>query len=151
MLLVIGIYLLVNLALLYVLPLPNIAGEKLAVGAAAEAIFGARGDAIIRGLTILSLLSGINAYHLMASRVLFSMSRDGLFTARAATVNVGGTPTVALLLSAIVAVLFILSGTFERVIAVLAFFFVAIYTLSFISVFVLRLSLIHISEPTRPY
>jgi APA family basic amino acid/polyamine antiporter len=137
-LLVIGIYVLLNLALLYVLPLQNLAGEKLAVGVAAKAVFGARGDAIIRGLTILSMLSGINAYHLMASRVLFSMSRDGLFSEKAARVNEGGTPTVALLMSAVVAVLFILSGTFERVIAVLAFFFVANYTVSFISVFVLR-------------
>ncbi|MGH9902356.1 MAG: APC family permease [Pyrinomonadaceae bacterium] len=135
---VIGIYLLVNLALVYVLPLSRVAGEQLAVGAAAGVIFGARGDTIIRTLTIVSMLSGINAYHLMASRVLYSMSRDGLFSDRAATVNEGGTPTVALLLSAAVALLFILTGTFEKVIAVLAFFFVANYTMSFVSLFVLR-------------
>jgi APA family basic amino acid/polyamine antiporter len=75
----------------------------------------------------------------MASRVLFAMSRDGLFTSRAAAVNEGGTPTVALFLSALVAVLFIVLGQrFERVITVLAFFFVANYVLSFISLFVLR-------------
>jgi APA family basic amino acid/polyamine antiporter len=75
----------------------------------------------------------------MASRVLFAMSRDGLFSTRAATVNAGGTPTVALLLSATAALLFILFGqTFEEVITVLAFFFVANYMLSFTSVFVLR-------------
>lgn len=148
---IIGIYLSVNLALLYVLPLEQIAGEKLAAGAAAQVIFGARGDAIIRGLTILSMLSGINAYHLMASRVLFSMSRDGLFTERAATVNSGGTPTGALLMSATVAVLFILSGTFERVIAVLAFFFVANYTVSFVSVFVLRRREPNLPRPYRAW
>ena len=75
----------------------------------------------------------------MASRVLFAMSRDGLLTAKAPLVNEGGTPTVALLVSALVAVLFIVFGqTFEQVITVLAFFFVANYTLSFMSVFVLR-------------
>ena len=136
---IIGIYLLVNLALLYVLPLSSIAGNNLAAGAAAQAIFGPRGDAIIRGLTIISMLSGINAYHLMASRVLFAMSRDGLFSDRAAKVNEGGTPTVALFMSTLVAVFFIvLSGTFERIIAALSFFFVANYTMSFTSVFVLR-------------
>lgn len=142
---IIAIYLLVNLALLYVLPVSQIAGQKLAAGAAAEAIFGARGDTIIRSLTILSMLSGINAYHLMATRVLFAMSRDGLFFKRAVRVNEGGTPTVALFVSTVVAALFILSGTFEKVIAVLAFFFVANYTMSFISVFVLRRR-----EPSRP-
>ena len=136
---VIAIYLLVNLALVYVLPIANIANQDFAVGAAATAIFGRSGDTVFRVLTILSMLSGINAYHLMASRVLFAMSRDGLFTKRATTVNTGGTPTVALFLSASVALIFILFGqTFGTVITILAFFFVANYALSFISVFVLR-------------
>ena len=70
------------------------------------------------------MLSGINALHLMATRVLFAMSRDGLFTNKGATVNEGGTPTVALFLSALVAVLFTVFGQkFEKVITVLAFFF----------------------------
>jgi APA family basic amino acid/polyamine antiporter len=43
-LLVLAIYLLVNLALVYVLPLSKIAGQDLAVGAAAQTIFGASGD-----------------------------------------------------------------------------------------------------------
>lgn len=150
-LVVTGIYLLVNLALLYVLPLSQIAGEKLALGAAAGVVFGVYGDTIIRAVTVISMLSGINAYHLMASRVLFAMSRDGLFSKRAAKVNAGGTPTVALLFSTIVAVLFILSGTFERVIAILAFFFVANYTMSFVSVFVLRRSAPDLPRPYRTW
>lgn len=144
-LLIITIYLLVNLALLYVLPMTQIAGSNLAVGAAAQMIFGAHGDTIIRSLTILSLLSGVNAFHLMASRTLYAMSRDDLFSQRAVKVNDGGTPTIALLITTIVGVLFILSGTFEKVVAVLAFFFVANYAVSFVSVFVLRRR-----EPERP-
>ncbi len=136
---IIAIYLLVNLALLYVLPISKIAGQDFAAGAAAEVIFGKYGDTVFRSLTIISMLSAINALHLMATRVLFAMSRDGLFVKKAAFVNKGGTPTVSLLFSTIVSLLFILFGqTFEKVITVLAFFFVANYTLSFISVFVLR-------------
>jgi basic amino acid/polyamine antiporter, APA family len=136
---VIAIYLLVNIALLYVLPIQQIAGKDFAAGVAAEVIFGRYGDTIFRILTIVSMLSAINALHLMATRVIFAMSRDGLFAPWAAAVNKGGTPTVSLLLSTIVAVLFILFGqTFGQVITLLAFFFVANYVLSFISVFVLR-------------
>ncbi|MBC7911896.1 MAG: APC family permease, partial [Pyrinomonadaceae bacterium] len=135
---VIVIYLLVNIALLYVLPLAEMAGQNLAAGAAAQKIFGAHGDTIIRSLTIISLLSSINALHLMATRVVFAMSRDELFTSRVVRVNQGGTPTVALFISTLVAVIFILSGTFNIVIAVLAFFFVASYAISFTSLFVLR-------------
>ena len=150
-LLVIAIYLLVNLALLYVLPLSRIAGEKLAVGAAAQVIFGAYGGTGFRTLTIISMLSSINANHLMATRVLFAMSRDGLFSDKAVRVNAGGTPTVALLVSTMIAVLFILSGTFEKVIAVLAFFFVANYAMSFLSVFVLRRREPHLARPYRAW
>jgi APA family basic amino acid/polyamine antiporter len=135
---VLGIYLLVNLALLYVLPMSEIAGKELAVGAAAEKLFGQRGDTILRSLTIIAMLSSINAFHLMATRVMFAMSRDGLFSKFAMRVNDGGTPTVALFISTAVAVLFILRGNFEKVIAVLAFFFVANYAISFTSLFILR-------------
>ena len=146
---VIAIYLLVNLALLYVLPISKIAGQDFAAGAAAEVIFGRYGDTIFRSLTIVSMLSAINALHLMATRVLYAMSRDGLFVRKAAHVNEGGTPTVSLFVSTAVAVLFIVFGqTFEKVITVLAFFFVANYTLSFISVFVLRA---REPEKERPY
>jgi APA family basic amino acid/polyamine antiporter len=148
-LLIIIIYLLVNLALLYVLPISAIAGQDFAAGAAAQVIFGRHGDTIFRALTIVSMLSAINAYHLMSTRVLFAISRDGLFAKQAAAVNKGGTPTVALVMSAAVAVLVIIFGeTFEKVISALAFFFVANYTLSFVSVFVLRR---REPEKERPY
>jgi APA family basic amino acid/polyamine antiporter len=144
--LIIAFYLLLNLALLHVLSIPGVAGEEFAAGAAASVIFGQYGDTVFRTLTILSMLSAINALQLMSSRVLFAMSRDGLVSERAATVNTGGTPTVALFLSTGVAVLFIVFGrTFEKVVTVLAFFFVANYALSFVSVFVLRRR-----EPRRP-
>jgi APA family basic amino acid/polyamine antiporter len=147
--LVIVIYLLVNVALLYVMPISEIAGQDFAAGLAAHVIFGHHGRVIFLTLTIISMLSAINAYHLMSSRVLLAISRDGLFTARAATVNKGGTPTIALFTSAAVAVLFIVFGqTFEKVITVLAFFFVANYTLSFISLFMLRR---REPEKERPY
>jgi APA family basic amino acid/polyamine antiporter len=66
------------------------------------------------------------------------MARDGLVSGRAAAVNAGGTPTGALIGSVLVVVLFIASGTFDDIIAVLAFFFVANYVIAFAAVFALR-------------
>lgn len=150
-LLVIGLYILVNLSLVYVMPMTRFAGSDLAVGTAASEIFGAKGDTVIRVIMIVSLASGINAYHLMASRVLFAMSRDGLFLRSASKVNSGGTPTISLLISTAVAVAFILTGTFERVLSLLAFFFVANYTITFISVFVLRSREPELPRPYRAW
>jgi APA family basic amino acid/polyamine antiporter len=148
-LLVIGIYLLFNLALVYVLPFERLAGEKLAAGAAAEAVFGPRGATVISVVAILSLLASVNGNTLTAPRVVYAMSRDRLFWRGAARVNRGGTPTVSLLISTTAALLMIVySGTFERLLAAIAFFFVFDYTLVFLSVFVLRFR-----EPDaeRPY
>src|ERR1044072_3204123 len=137
-LLVVAIYVLINLALLHLLGLQRIAGDELAVGTAASVVFGTYGDRVIRVLAIISMLSTINAYTLSGPRTLYAMSCDGLFTHHGKTVNKGGTPTITLLISTIVAVLFILSSTFDKVLAVVAFFFVSYYTLAFISIIVLR-------------
>jgi basic amino acid/polyamine antiporter, APA family len=131
------IYLLINAAVLYVLPMHQIAGNDFAIGLAAQRVFGQYGDFVFRSIVVVALFSSINALHLMGTRVLYAMSRDRLFFHQVTRVNKGGTPTIALLLSALVGVIFAI-GKFERVIAMLAFFFVTNYMLSFISLFLLR-------------
>jgi len=138
-LLVIAIYLLFNLAMVYVLPLGQLAGEELAAGAAAEAIFGPRGSTLIGWVAFVSLLASVNGNTLTAPRIIYAMSRDELFWTEAARVNPGGTPTIALAFSTLAAVaMIVFSGAFTKVLAALAFFFVTNYTITFFSVFVLR-------------
>ncbi len=134
---IMGIYLLINAAVLYVLPMSEIAGNTFVLGTAAEKIFGPYGDTIIRSIMVVSLLSCLNANQLFCSRTLYAMSCDRLFFRSFTRVNAGGTPTLSLLLSSIVGVLFVL-GSFEIVIAMLSFFFVADYTVSYASLFALR-------------
>jgi APA family basic amino acid/polyamine antiporter len=131
------IYLLINAAVLYVLPMSDIAGNNFSLGLAAQRVFGPYGDTVFRSIMVLALFSTINALHLMGARVIYAMSRDGLFFRSVTRVNKGGTPTLGLLLSALVGVTFAVFS-FERVIAMLAFFFVTNYLLSFISMFLLR-------------
>ena len=147
---IMGIYLLLNAAVLYILPMSQIAGNDFSLGTAAERIFGRYGDPIIRSIMVISLLSCINAVHLFCSRILYAMSCDGLFFGVVARVNKGGTPAIALLLSTVCAVLFVL-GSFERVIAMLSFFFVANYTLTYTSLFVLRKKEPQMPRPYRAW
>jgi APA family basic amino acid/polyamine antiporter len=135
---VIFIYILVNIAFLRVVSLPTIAGQKMVAGVVAEHLFGRYGDSILRSLSIVAMISFVNSNVLMAPRVLFAMSRDRFFWHGASEVNKGGTPDIALLFSSLLATALIVSGRFDQLIAVLAFFFVANYTLSFIALFVLR-------------
>ena len=128
---VMAIYLVLNVAFLRVVPLATIAREKLPVAVVAHHLFGFDGDNITRILAIVALLSAVNSNVLMAPRVVFAMARDRLFWHGAAEVNRGGTPDVALLISSMIAAVFVMWGGFNQVVAVLAFFFVANYTLSF--------------------
>jgi APA family basic amino acid/polyamine antiporter len=137
-LLVILIYVLVNLAFVRVLGIGRMAGDPFVAATAGKALFGERGDLVIRLLVLLSILSGMNACLLMAPRVVLAMSRDRLLPADFEKVNPGGTPTVGHWVSIGAALGFIISGTFTTVLALCAFFFVATYTLSFLSVFALR-------------
>lgn len=151
-LLVIVVYVLFNAALLYVLPVEQLAGQKLAAGAAAEAVFGPRGAMVIGVVAIVSLLASVNGNTMTAPRIVYAMSRDRLFWGAAARVNRGGTPTLALALSTAAAVLLILfSGTFAKLLAGLAFFFVTNLMLVFLSTFVLRRREPHAVRPYRAW
>jgi APA family basic amino acid/polyamine antiporter len=133
-----AIYLLINVAFLAVLPLPAIAASPLAAAGAASVVFGTYGGTVVQLLITLALPSAIVANALFASRVIFALGEDRLAPAWCARVNKGGTPDGALVASVVAAALFLLSGTFERIIAICAFLFVASYAMSFASVFVLR-------------
>ena len=136
--LVIPMYLLLNAAFLVALPMAKIAHETFAGGAAAQAVFGAHGDQIIRIVVIVSVLGTINAGVLMTARVLLAMGRDGLFAHHATRINRGGTPTFALLLSSVVTAAFLVSGTFGAVLGVIALLLGVNYLLMFVSLIVLR-------------
>jgi basic amino acid/polyamine antiporter, APA family len=144
------IYLLLNAAVLYVLPMHEVSGNIFVLGTAASKIFGHYGDVIVRSIMIVSLLSCINACQMFCTRILYAMSCDRLFFKRASKVNAGGTPVLALFLSTVVAIIFVL-GSFERVIAMLSFFFVANYTLSYTSLFILRKRAPDMPRPYRAW
>ncbi len=133
-----AIYLLTNGALFHVLGIAGVAKENLPVAALGASIFGALGNTAVRALMVLALAALANSSFLAATRVLYAMSRDGWGARVIARVNRGGTPSVALLLTTCATMIFLLSGSFDRVIAVTTFFFVARYAMSYLAVFRLR-------------
>ena len=139
------IYMLLAGCFLYVLGIGGVAADNFPAGKVAEMIFGATGSTIIRIIVIITGLSAVAPIIMMGSRVPHAMADDGLFTRRAAVVNQGGTPTVTLAATALLAIGFIATGTFNQVIAIAAFFFVLQYVMSFSALFALRWR-----EPDRP-
>jgi APA family basic amino acid/polyamine antiporter len=135
---VIGIYLLVNIALLKILPMSELSGATLPAADAARVIAGAHGRNLIILLSVVSLVPLLNAITMIGTRVIFGLGRDQLFWSRTSTVNAGGTPNTATLLTAAVAVGLIATGTFQRLIAMTSFFLAANYSLCCVALVVLR-------------
>ena len=135
---VIAVYLLVNVALLAVLPVSDLARSTLPAADAAQIVLGGRGRQFITILSIVSLAPLINAILMIGTRILYAMARDGMLPGRAATVNAGGTPTVATLVTTAVATGLIATGTFQRLVAVASFFLAVNYFICCVALIVLR-------------
>jgi APA family basic amino acid/polyamine antiporter len=135
-----AIYLLLNLALLHVVPLPELTASALPVADAARRLFGPAGGRVITALALLSVLGLINASIMSAPRVLYGLARDGLMPAAGALsrVSASGTPITGLLLTSAVSSLLTLSGDFQTLLAIAAILYVALYTSGFVSLLVLR-------------
>lgn len=139
-LLIIVIYLLVNAAILYVIPVDILAGSKLAASDAIRYIFGDGSARVVTFFLMISILGLMNAQVMFSPRVIFSMSRDGLFPGFARRVNASGVPSLAMVFTVSLSVLLILMG--KEVAAVLSdiavFFFVISYISGFSSLIRLR-------------
>ena len=132
------IFLLMNAALLHVLPIGQLAGSQVPAADAAMLVFGSHGKQIILIISIVTVVSTINATLLMGPRVLFGMGRDGLAPGWAASVNPGGTPSGALLLTVLTSAVLVLSGSFDSLIAIASFFMLAVHISGFAALLVLR-------------
>lgn len=139
-LVVIAIYLLVNLAILYIMPMDELANSKLAASDAIKLIFGEKSAKVVTLFLTLSIFGMLNAQIMFSPRVIYSMSRDGLFFKAAQKVNSGGTPAIAMPLTGICSILLILSGkdTCEKLSDIAVFFFVLCYIAGFASLIMLR-------------
>lgn len=134
------IYVLVNLALLHVLPPAELAGSALPVADAAARLFGGAGSQVITALALLSVLGLINASIMSAPRVLYGLARDGLMPLgpTLTRLNAGGTPLAGLLLTSAVTALLVLIGDFQTLLSIAAILYVALYLSGFVSLLVLR-------------
>lgn len=132
------IYVLINAAILYVLPVQAIASSPLAAADAAGAAFGKWSTGFMIIISLFSLLSILNAYMMIPARILFGLARDGFFIRAAAQVNKGGTPWVALAICYGITALLIVVSSFEELFTLAAFMMNIITAFTFASLVVLR-------------
>jgi len=135
---IIILYLLINGAVLYVLPLSEVAKSPLAASAAAAVAFGSWSSTLINIIAVFSIMSILNAYMMIPSRILFGLSREGFFTSYGAVVNKGGTPYISLIICYVVTIIFILYNTYEQLFSLAAVMLTIVTAFSFASLLRLR-------------
>jgi len=100
---------------------------------------------------MISILGIVNAQIMFAPRVIYSMSRDGLFFAQASKVNAVGTPSFAMPVTAMLSVILILGGKgiCSRLSDIATFFFVLSYAAGFAALIQLRRTEPDLPRPFR--
>jgi len=147
----IALYVAVNAALLRVLPLSVLASSDLPAATAARMVFPHGGGELVTLISLLTVLSLVNATLLITPRVLLAIGRDGLFTRKATAVSASGTPRLALAVSSAAAIALILSGTFEQIIALATILFLLNYISAYAALFVLRRREPDLPRPYRAF
>ena len=138
-LIIISLYLLANLAYLAVLPVEEIRRSKLVAADVAERVMGRPGVAFVSVAVMISTFGTLNGSMMTGARVLFATAADGLLFRPIARVHPRfRTPSVAIMLEALLGVGFVLVGTFEQLADAFVTAIVPFYALAVASVFVFR-------------
>jgi basic amino acid/polyamine antiporter, APA family len=112
---VIGLYLLANVAYLVVLPLAEVqhAPQDRVATAMLRAIFPGAGAQLMAIAIMISTFGCINGMVLAGARAYYAMAHDGLFFRGAASVNKAHVPGVALIFQAVWTAILVLPRTFN--------------------------------------
>jgi APA family basic amino acid/polyamine antiporter len=123
---VLVLYLLINAALLHVLPLARLAISALPAADAAGMLLGNTGRQVIIAVALVALLGLINTVVMAAPRILYGLGRDGLLPAFTAQVSGGGTPLPALMITTGCSAVLVWVSSFEQLLGMGAFLYVGL-------------------------
>lgn len=148
-LIVIVVYVIINLAYLYVMPVEEIAKSPLVAAAAAEKIFGKYGGSIISIAVIVSTFGAVNGSLMASARVPFAMAQSKMFFKYLGKVHPRfATPHTSLVVQGIVSSLLVMSGSFDTITDYVIFATWFFYMLTAFGVIVLRKKM---PDAPRPY
>ncbi|MEP6573665.1 MAG: amino acid permease [Gemmatimonadota bacterium] len=139
--LIVVVYLALNLAYIYLVPVPEMGGAKLIAATAAEHIplLGTRGAAVISAIVMLSCFGTLNGSMMTGPRIFFAMADRGLFFRVIARVSPRfKSPSVAILLATTLGVVYVLFNDFQQLADKFILGIWPFYALAVAAVFVFR-------------
>lgn len=133
------IYLLLNTLYVYAVP----AGEMKDVisigGVTANNLFNRSLDQFFSFFIAVILLSAISSLIIIGPRVYYAMARSGHFFKMAKKINRSNVPGISILMQSGLAIIFVVSGTFDQIITLLSFSLGIFPILAVLGVFKLRM------------
>lgn len=151
-LVVVGVYLLLNMAYLWVLPLPKMAASEMVAARAASVVLGGGGAAVVAALVLLSTFGALNGTMMSGPRVFFALGRDGLFFRRIGAVHPRReTPHVAILLATVLGIGYVSIRSFEELAEAFILGLWPFFMLAVLAVFRLRKTRQELRRPYRTW
>lgn len=148
-LIIIAVYMLINIAYLYVLPIDVMSHSKLVAADVADKAVGMWGGGMVAALVMISTFGTSNGTIMVSARVYFAMARKGMFFPVFGNVSrKHHTPANALALQAVWSSALVLSGSFDDLTDMLIFVSWIFYALGAYGVIVLRKKM---PDTPRPY
>jgi APA family basic amino acid/polyamine antiporter len=145
------IYVLMNVALLAVLPLAEMASHPIPAAAAATRVLGPSGQFWLAALVLVSALPNASASILMATRIPYALGRQGALHGSLIHVGAGGTPRVALAATLGLTLLLVLTSTAAGLLAIAGFFYVLNYVSAYACLWRLRQTEPDLPRPYRAW
>ncbi|HEX7052213.1 MAG TPA: amino acid permease [Longimicrobiales bacterium] len=147
---VVAVYLIVNAAYLYVLPIDAMAGSELVAADAATRIFGAAGASVVAALVMLSTFGALNGAMMTGPRIFYAMADDDLFFEPVARVHPRfETPYVAIGLATLLGIGYVSIRTFEELAGAFILGIWPFYALAVGAVFLIRRRRPDLERPYR--
>jgi APA family basic amino acid/polyamine antiporter len=156
MMIIIGCYMLINMAYIYMMPVGEMASSQLVAVDVARRIFQSFSPALASLATgfiavaiMISTFGTSNGTILASARVYYAMARQGIFFPSMGSIHPRyGTPAPALAVQAVWSCLLVFSGTFDTLTDMLIFVTWVFYALGAAGVFILRRTM---PDAPRPY
>ena len=136
--LVMAVYVVINLAYLWVLPADQLAQYASPASAVAEQIFGPMGGKFVTVGILVSVFGALNGYLLTGPRVTYTLGANKTLPDALGKLSANGSPANATFAVAILACLYALSGQFNLLTDLSIFAVWVFYVLTFIGVIKLR-------------
>jgi APA family basic amino acid/polyamine antiporter len=133
------IYVVVNVAYFYALPMSQIAGTTRIAERAATVLVGPAGATFVAVTVVISTFGCDNAAILAGARLLFAMSRDGVFIKSCARIHVRyHTPHIAIISLVVWSAVLAVSGSYEQLFTYVVFASLLLHMLGAVGLFRLR-------------